>query len=181
MLRRREQRADASVETTPRCRAVCHAPAGQSPGSGAEAFPRPGAAARATDAVAAVERAGTIRRTRSRTYGYARCRSFHWSRAAGKAYARRGAAKGKVRTLLVRRTENPMRSFRRLQPCAAIAVAAGAFASGAPVAGFPPALQPADLVLRDATIATLDLLQPDAQAIAIRDGRIEAVGSNDAV
>ncbi|MGN6313171.1 MAG: amidohydrolase [Rhodanobacteraceae bacterium] len=72
-----------------------------------------------------------------------------------------------------------MKSFRRLLPCAAIAVVASAFASGAPVAGFPPALQPADLVLRHATIATLDPLQPEAQAIAIRDGKIQAVGSDD--
>src|SRR5699024_253243 len=34
------------------------------------------------------------------------------------------------------------------------------------------------LVLRDATIVTLDPLQPEAQALAVRDGRIQAVGSN---
>jgi predicted amidohydrolase YtcJ len=74
-----------------------------------------------------------------------------------------------------------MKSFHGLLPAVAIAFAASAFASAAPIAGFPPALQPADLVLRDATIATLDPLQPEAQAIAIRDGRIQAVGSNEAI
>ncbi|HEY9110369.1 MAG TPA: amidohydrolase [Rhodanobacteraceae bacterium] len=74
-----------------------------------------------------------------------------------------------------------MRSFRMLLPGMAIAVAASAFASSAPIKGFPPALQSADLVLRDATIATLDQLQPEAQAIAIRDGRIQAVGSNESI
>jgi predicted amidohydrolase YtcJ len=68
-----------------------------------------------------------------------------------------------------------------LLPGVAIAVAASAFASSAPIKGFPPALQSADLVLRDATIATLDPLQPEAQAIAIRDGRIQAIGSNESI
>lgn len=58
------------------------------------------------------------------------------------------------------------------------ATSMAAFAGGAPVAGFPPAVQPADLVLRDATIATLDPLQPEVQALAIRDGRIAALGSD---
>ena len=74
-----------------------------------------------------------------------------------------------------------MKSFRMLLPGAALAVVATAFAASAPVAGFPPALQPADLVLRDATIATLDPLQPQAQALAIRDGRILAVGGNESI
>ena len=74
-----------------------------------------------------------------------------------------------------------MKSFRRLLPGVAIAVIATASAGGAPIAGFPPVLQPADLVLRDATVATLDPLQPEAQAIAIRDGKIAAIGSDDAI
>jgi predicted amidohydrolase YtcJ len=64
------------------------------------------------------------------------------------------------------------------------AVAAAAMAAWAPDAcgaGFPPALQPADLVLRDATIATLDPLQPEAQALAVRDGKILAVGSDESI
>ncbi|HLI18316.1 MAG TPA: amidohydrolase [Rhodanobacteraceae bacterium] len=64
-----------------------------------------------------------------------------------------------------------------LLPFAGLVVAT-ALAAGAPIAGFPPALQPADLVLRDATIATLDPSQPEAQALAIRDGKIEAVGDD---
>jgi predicted amidohydrolase YtcJ len=71
-----------------------------------------------------------------------------------------------------------MKSFSRLLPGVAIIVAATAFASSAPIGGFPPPLQPADLVLRDATIATLDPLQPEAQALAVRDGKILAVGSD---
>ncbi|MDE2270730.1 MAG: amidohydrolase [Xanthomonadaceae bacterium] len=55
---------------------------------------------------------------------------------------------------------------------------AAAAAAGSHVAGFPPELRPADLVLRNATIATLDPLQPQAQALAIRDGKILAVGAN---
>lgn len=74
-----------------------------------------------------------------------------------------------------------MRSFHMLLPGAAIAVAAAAFASSAPMAGFPPTLQAADLVLRDATIATLDPLQPRAQALAVRDGKILAVGSDESI
>ncbi|WIG55149.1 MAG: Exoenzymes regulatory protein AepA precursor [Rhodanobacteraceae bacterium] len=74
-----------------------------------------------------------------------------------------------------------MKSFRSLFPVAAMAFTAAAFAASAPVPGFPPPLQPADLVLRDATIATLDPLQPQAQALAIRDGRILAVGGNESI
>ncbi|HET6632448.1 MAG TPA: amidohydrolase [Rhodanobacteraceae bacterium] len=54
-------------------------------------------------------------------------------------------------------------------------------ATDANIAGFPPALPAADLVLRDAVIATLDPLQPRAQALAVRDGRIAAVGSNESI
>jgi predicted amidohydrolase YtcJ len=74
-----------------------------------------------------------------------------------------------------------MKSFRMLLPGAALAVVATAFAASEPVPGFPPPLQPADLVLRDATIATLDPLQPQAQALAIRDGRILAVGGDESI
>jgi predicted amidohydrolase YtcJ len=49
------------------------------------------------------------------------------------------------------------------------------------VAGFPPALAPADLILRGAVIATLDPRQPQVQALAVRDGRIEAIGSDAAI
>ncbi|HJR11707.1 MAG TPA: amidohydrolase family protein, partial [Rhodanobacteraceae bacterium] len=74
-----------------------------------------------------------------------------------------------------------MKAFRSLLSIAAVAFTAAAFAASAPVPGFPPALQPADLVLRDATIATLDPLQPGAQALAIRDGRILAVGDDESI
>ncbi|MBU6417234.1 MAG: amidohydrolase family protein, partial [Xanthomonadaceae bacterium] len=74
-----------------------------------------------------------------------------------------------------------MKGFRTLLSIGAIAFTAVAFAASAPVPGFPPTLHPADLVLRDATIATLDLLQPEAQALAIRDGRILAVGSDESI
>ncbi len=49
------------------------------------------------------------------------------------------------------------------------------------IAGFPPALAPADLVLRDAVIATLDPRQPQVEALAVRGGRIEALGSGRAI
>ncbi|MDO1530066.1 amidohydrolase [Fulvimonas sp. R45] len=56
-----------------------------------------------------------------------------------------------------------------------------ASAADAPIRGFPPALPAADLVLRDASIATLDPLQPHAQALAVKDGRIAALGSDEAI
>ena len=56
-----------------------------------------------------------------------------------------------------------------------------ASAAGTPIAGFPPKLSTADLVLRDAAIVTLDPLQPRAQAMAVRDGRVLALGSDDAI
>ncbi len=56
-----------------------------------------------------------------------------------------------------------------------------AFAATTPIAGFPPNLPSADLVLRGGVIATLDPLQPQVQALAIRDGRIEAMGSDEAI
>jgi hypothetical protein len=74
-----------------------------------------------------------------------------------------------------------MKPTRRWLPAAALAVIPTAFAAGASVAGFPPKLQTADLVVRDAVIATLDPLQPQAQAIAMGGGRILALGSDEAV
>jgi predicted amidohydrolase YtcJ len=56
-----------------------------------------------------------------------------------------------------------------------------AFAGAAPVEGFPPQLPSADLVLRNGVIETLDPLQPRVAALAIRDGRIEAMGGNEAI
>ncbi|MGH8111102.1 MAG: amidohydrolase [Rhodanobacteraceae bacterium] len=71
---------------------------------------------------------------------------------------------------------------RHLLLAAVVTTAAGsAVADSVPMAGFPPALQPADLVLRGATIATLDPLQPRVRALAIRAGRIEALGSDAAI
>lgn len=57
----------------------------------------------------------------------------------------------------------------------------GAFASSAPIAGFPPQLPSADMVLRNGVIETLDPLQPEVAALAIRGARIEAMGSNEAI
>jgi len=75
-----------------------------------------------------------------------------------------------------------MKLVRAWLPCIGLAMVATAFAASAPqVSGFPPTLQPADLVLRDATIATLDPLQPKAQALAVRDGKILAVGSDESI
>jgi predicted amidohydrolase YtcJ len=56
-----------------------------------------------------------------------------------------------------------------------------AYAADAPINGFPPPLAAADLVLRDASIATLDSLQPHAQALAVRDGKIVALGGDQAI
>ncbi|MGH9542268.1 MAG: amidohydrolase [Terriglobales bacterium] len=47
--------------------------------------------------------------------------------------------------------------------------------------GFPPRPAAADLVLRGAQIETLDPLQPRVEALAIRAGRIEAMGSDAAM
>jgi hypothetical protein len=66
-------------------------------------------------------------------------------------------------------------------PAAALAVMTTAAAASAPGTGFPPKLPAADLVLRDAVIVTLDPLQPHAQALAVRDGRVLALGSDDAI
>jgi predicted amidohydrolase YtcJ len=75
-----------------------------------------------------------------------------------------------------------MQRFRAAFAAGLFALVTGTVcAAGARVGGFPPHLPAADLVLRNATIATLDPLQPSAQALAIRDGRILAVGSDDAM
>jgi len=71
--------------------------------------------------------------------------------------------------------------FRRCWLPAFLLVSLAATAADAPIKGFPPALTPADLVLRDASIATLDPLQPHAQALAVKDGKIAALGSDEAI
>ncbi len=73
-----------------------------------------------------------------------------------------------------------MNAFRLSGWFAGAGLVAAAVAA-APIAGFPPKLQPADLVLRDAVIATLDPLQPQVQALAVRGGRILALGSDEAI
>jgi predicted amidohydrolase YtcJ len=47
-----------------------------------------------------------------------------------------------------------------------------------PLAGQTPQVQPADLVIRGGRIVTLDVRVPEAQALAARDGRIVAIGTN---
>ena len=42
-------------------------------------------------------------------------------------------------------------------------------------------IDPADMVVRGATIATVDEANPQAQALAIRDGRLIAIGSDEAI
>ena len=64
---------------------------------------------------------------------------------------------------------------------AGLLLVCAAFAAKLLIAGFPPKLTSADLVLRDGVISTLDPLQPQVQALAIRDGRIEAMGSNESI
>lgn len=60
----------------------------------------------------------------------------------------------------------------------AVLVLLPAAAIAASISGFPPPVKPADLVLRDATIATLVPAEPYAQAVAVRNHRIEALGSD---
>ncbi|CAM5306603.1 amidohydrolase [Rhodanobacter lindaniclasticus] len=71
--------------------------------------------------------------------------------------------------------------FRRCWLPVLLLVSLTATAADAPIQGFPPTLTPADLVLRDASIATLDPLQPHAQALAVKDGKIAALGSDAAI
>ncbi len=72
-----------------------------------------------------------------------------------------------------------MRAFGVVGP--GLLLLSGAFACAAPVEGFPPQLPSADLVLQNGVIETLDPLQPRVAALAIRDGRIEAMGGNEAI
>jgi hypothetical protein len=67
--------------------------------------------------------------------------------------------------------------FRWL-PAAVLAATTTTFASGAAIANFPSRPLAADLVLRDAVIVTLDPLQPQVQALAVRGGRLLALGSD---
>ena len=46
------------------------------------------------------------------------------------------------------------------------------------ISGFPPLAEPADLVLQHGSIETLNPTQPVVQALAVRDGKIVAVGSD---
>ena len=71
--------------------------------------------------------------------------------------------------------------FRRCWLPAFLLASLTATAADAPIRGFPPALPAADMVLRDASIATLDPLQPHAQALAVKDGKIAALGSDEAI
>ncbi|MBD8898458.1 amidohydrolase [Rhodanobacter sp. DHG33] len=75
-----------------------------------------------------------------------------------------------------------MKSSRVLIPgLLALAVSVAVHADSAQIKGFPPQVQAADLVLLDANIATLDPLVPKAQALAIRDKKILALGSDGAI
>ena len=74
-----------------------------------------------------------------------------------------------------------MKPIRCRLPVAVLALIPAAFATGAPIPGFPPRLPTADLVLHDAVITTLDPLQPQAQAMAVGNGRILALGSDAAI
>jgi hypothetical protein len=71
--------------------------------------------------------------------------------------------------------------FYSLRPllCAAAAMVAAAAGAATPVAtGDHPA---ADLIIRDARVWTGNPAQPQAEAVAVLDGRITAVGSDAAV
>jgi predicted amidohydrolase YtcJ len=70
--------------------------------------------------------------------------------------------------------------FRFAFPLVAAALVLTA-AAGVRVASQAPQVQPADLVLRNGTIVTLDARVPGGQALAARNGVIVAVGSNDEV
>jgi predicted amidohydrolase YtcJ len=74
-----------------------------------------------------------------------------------------------------------MKSFFMLVSGLLVVAVSAARADGAQIKGFPPQLQAADLVLLDANIATLDPLQPRVHALAVRDKKILALGSDDAI
>lgn len=59
--------------------------------------------------------------------------------------------------------------------------AAPAPAAAVKIDGFPPQAESADLVLRGGTIETLSPVQPRVQALAVRDGKILAIGSDAAI
>ena len=70
-----------------------------------------------------------------------------------------------------------LHAYRVVRTCLALA-AAVALAS---CAAQPPRVEPADLVLHNGRVVTLDPASPEAQAIAIKGDAIVAVGSNDVV
>ena len=72
-----------------------------------------------------------------------------------------------------------MRLFGTAAP--ALLLLCTAFPAQVPIPEFLPKLASADLVLRDGVIVTLDALQPQVQALAIRGGRIEAMGNDEAI
>ena len=57
----------------------------------------------------------------------------------------------------------------------------GAVLFGASAARALPDSRAADLIVRNASVYTMEPSAPTAQAFAVRDGRIAAVGSNDAI
>ncbi|MBM3789223.1 MAG: amidohydrolase [Acidobacteria bacterium] len=69
----------------------------------------------------------------------------------------------------------PSESFKK---CALVAAAAVLILSAQACA---PRVEPADMVLRNGKIVTVDAARPEVQAIAVRGDRIEAVGSNDEI
>jgi predicted amidohydrolase YtcJ len=74
-----------------------------------------------------------------------------------------------------------MKAFCSALSVLLLGLALPAFSADASIQAFPPNLPAADLVLRNGVVATLDPAEPEAQAIAIRDGKIEGLGSNDAI
>ena len=66
-----------------------------------------------------------------------------------------------------------MRGTTRLQ--AGFIVAAACLVLGTPGCG--PRVEPADLVLTNGHVATVDSAKPAAEAMAVRDGKVEAVGT----
>src|SRR5690348_15813087 len=74
-----------------------------------------------------------------------------------------------------------MKAFCAALSLLLLAGAFPAFSADTSIAGFPPDPPAADLVLRNGVVATLDPAEPEAQAIAIRDGKIEGLGSNVAI
>src|SRR5262245_56005992 len=83
------------------------------------------------------------------------------------------AAAARIATRLVYRTpgEMPAPDLAAPFPCLALALAISACAPADPV-------EPADLVLRNGRVVTVDAALPEAEAIAIEGYRIAAVGSN---